>query len=106
MIKSTIIFTILFLTSVAVHAQKQSPKIILPTGHLGGVTKLNISPNKKLLLTEDFNSDIIIIESDKLIEIQRNNYGQKKITSSTFLNDSSIIPAGVNLSILITVLVV
>jgi len=91
MIKSTIIFTILFLTSVAVHAQKQSPKIILPTGHLGGVTKLNISPNKKLLLTEDFNSDIIIIESDKLIEIQRNNYGQKKITSSTFLNDSSII---------------
>jgi uncharacterized caspase-like protein len=91
MIKSTIIFIFLFLTCVAAQAQKQLPKLILPTGHLGGVTKLDVSPNKRLLLTEDLNSDIIIIESDKLIELQRHNFGKWKINSSTFLNDSSII---------------
>jgi hypothetical protein len=67
------------------------PRLVLPVGHLGGVTKLDGSPNEKLLLTEDLNSDIIVIDSDKLIELQRHNYENRKITSSTFLNDSSII---------------
>ena len=69
----------------------QKPKLVLPVGHLGGVTKLDGSPNEKLILTEDLNSDIIIIDSDKLIELQRQNYVNWKITSSTFLNDSSVI---------------
>jgi uncharacterized caspase-like protein len=63
----------------------------MPVGHLGGITKLDGSPNEKLLLTEDLNSDIIIIDSDKLIELQRHNFEGWKITSSSFLNDSSVI---------------
>jgi len=81
----------LLLTSTFVGAQKQEPRLVLPVGHLGGVTKLDGSPNEKLLLTEDLNSDIIVVDSDKLIELQRHNYENWKITSSTFLNDSSII---------------
>jgi hypothetical protein len=82
---------LLFLYSFFVQAQKQEPRLVLPVGHLGGITKLDCSLNEKLILTEDLNSDIIIIDSDKLIELQRHNYGNWKITSSTFLNDSSVI---------------
>lgn len=87
-----LVILILFCLSLVLHsAAQQTPKLVLPTGHLGGVTKLDSSPNKKLLLTEDQNSDIIIIDSDKLIELQRHNFEGFKITSSTFLNDSSVI---------------
>jgi hypothetical protein len=89
--KKQLFFLFFLFVSALSFAQKQEPRLILPTGHLGGVTKLDGSPNEKLILTEDLNSDIIIIDSDKLIELQRHNYGNWKITSSTFLNDSSVI---------------
>lgn len=86
------VFLFFFCSTILLDAFAQiTPKLILPTGHLGGITKLDGSPNDKLLLTEDLNSDIIIIDSDKLIELQRYHYGGEKIISSTFLNDSSVI---------------
>jgi hypothetical protein len=85
------LFTLFFLFVFgSLFAQKQ-PRLVLPVGHLGGITTLDGSPNEKLLLTEDLNSDIIIIDSDKLIELQRHNFEGWKITSSSFLNDSSVI---------------
>lgn len=85
-----ILLIIFILSSIHLKAQTQ-PRLVLPVGHLGGITKLDKSPNGNLLLTEDLNSDIIVIDSDKLIELQRHNFGNSKITSSNFLNDSSII---------------
>jgi hypothetical protein len=72
------------------YAQNE-PRLVLPVGYLGGVTRIDSSPNDKLLITEDLNSDIILFDSDKLIELQRHNFGNCKITSSSFLNDSSTI---------------
>ncbi|MFM7681812.1 MAG: hypothetical protein ACKO7P_03600, partial [Bacteroidota bacterium] len=88
--KQLLISIIISISFGDLFAQTQ-PRLVLPVGHLGGVTKLDGSPNEKLILTEDLNSDIIIIDSEKLIELQRHNYGNWKITSSTFLNDSSVI---------------
>jgi uncharacterized caspase-like protein len=85
----TCLIALFMIISITTHSK--TPKLILPTGHLGGVTKINLSPNKKLILTEDLNSDIILFDSDKLIELQRFNYKNLIPNSSTFLNDSSII---------------
>jgi uncharacterized caspase-like protein len=89
--KKQLFFLFFLFVSALSLAQKQEPRLVLPVGHLGGITKLDGSPNEKLLLTEDLNSDIVIIDSDKLIELQRHNFEGWKITSSTFLNDSSVI---------------
>jgi hypothetical protein len=67
------------------------PRLVLPVGNLGGVTKLDNSPSGNLLLTQDLNSDIIIYDRHKLLELQRHNYRNQKLSSSTFLNDSSVI---------------
>lgn len=88
--KQLLISIIISISFGDLFAQTQ-PRLVLPVGHLGGITKLDSSPNEKLLLTEDLNSDIIIIDSDKLIELTRHNFEGSKITSSTFLNDSSVI---------------
>ena len=79
------LFAILFLFAFGGLFAQTQPRLVLPVGHLGGITKLDRSPNEKLLLTEDLNSDIIIIDSDKLIELQRHNFEGWKITSSTMI---------------------
>ncbi len=56
---------------ISILAIAQEPRLVLPVGHLGGITNLDVSPNKSLFLTEDFNSDIIIIDCKELNELQR-----------------------------------
>jgi hypothetical protein len=67
------------------------PRLVLPVGHLGGVTKMVSSPNHQLILTQDQNSDLIIIDGKKLNELNRQHFEGKKLQSSTFINDSSVI---------------
>jgi len=69
----------------------QDPRLVLPVGHLGGVTNMKISQNGKLLLTEDLNSEVIVLDTKNLIELQRYHFDKKHIKSTFFLNDSTII---------------
>ena len=81
---------LLLILATQVSAQTQ-PRLVLPMGHLGGVTKIVSSPNQQLILTQDQNSDLIIIDGKKLIELNRQHFEGKKLESSTFINDSSVI---------------
>jgi uncharacterized caspase-like protein len=86
-----VFFFWLFLVFAVSGPLAQEPRLVLPVGHLGGITNLDVSPNKSLFLTEDLNSDIILIDSRGLIELQRYNFENKKIKSSCFLSDSIIV---------------
>ena len=85
-----ILLIIFILASLNLSAQTQ-PRLVLPVGHLGGVTKMVSSPNQQLILTQDQNSDLIIIDGKKLNELNRQHFEGKKLESSTFINDSSVI---------------
>jgi WD40 repeat protein len=86
-----LIFSFIFFVIGQLVIAQTEPRLVLPVGHLGGVTKIDSSPNGRLLLTEDLNSDIIVIDSENLIELQRHNFGNNRLKSSSFLNDTVVL---------------